>query len=189
MHGAVGSPIPTGSGSTLLQTVNVKIDENAGSYSSWNWWRRGLSDSLNLLNSSGATTGFNMLYLGGAYTAYEVGSEALDVDFPAPVLRYMMGLENSSILTRITGLNAANTYKITFAGYQDVSDPTSITDVIVNGVTYHLLGPNSAGIVYKVTATVVNPPSGIIDISYINATAGSGFFACINAFILKEYTS
>jgi hypothetical protein len=183
MYGSLKAPV---TGSTLLQTVRINLDNtNRGAISGWNNWIGSGSNSLNLVNSAGAASGMLLAFVSGAFDSEDEGSQT-DSLFPASVLQYMIN-RSGSIVTQFTGLNAARTYKLTFAAVQNYTDPGDKTDIVLNGVTTSLNGPSSANTVYKVTApSVVNPASGIINMTFAPSSGAS--YACMNGLIIEEYS-
>ncbi|MCZ4222517.1 hypothetical protein [Pedobacter rhodius] len=173
-----------------IQTVNINMDtESRGAIPNWNTWIYNSSDGLNLLNSAGTTTGFNLLKIqGGSWTAENEGSPAGDSEFPGAVLAYMMNGNNLTIELRLQGLDASKRYELIFAAYQNYNGPEDNTNITINGIT-KATGLSNANTIYKTNFSVSNPTSGIINITFTPYdTTGNGW-TCINAMILKEYAN
>lgn len=168
---------------SLAKKAQINFDStDRGVIGGWNNW---ILTSKSLNDPGGSATGWALEYISGSYDAEDEGVQT-DPDgiFPSAVLKYMVNTSGGDIVTRFSGLNAAKIYKITPAAVQSYTDPGDKTDVILNGTRYNLGGPSDANVVYKITATVTNPPGGIINMTF-TTTAGASY-KCMNAMIIEE---
>jgi len=175
-------------GSVLLQTVRINLDSAYRNITAtWNMGVKGNTTS-NLLNSVGVGTGFNLIV--PADGGVEAEDEGVQTDpegiFPSSVLQYMLNRGNSAITMQLTGLSPTKKYRFHFAAVQSYTDAGDKTSANVNGVISPLNGPDLANVVYKATVNIVNPTSGIADLTF--TPDASGGYSCMNAFYFEEYS-
>jgi len=178
------------------QTVNVNFDDQKRvEIPNWNTWIGSASNQENLLNTAGSPSGLYLQFVDGNFGAEGEG-EQLDPAsgdpkkpyalWPVAVLAQMINRGSADIATRLTGASASKSYRFTFAAVQNYNDAGDRTDIILNGVSTPLNGPDLANVLYTKTIVVANPPAGIIDIVF-HPTAGSAGYSCMSAMIIEEF--
>lgn len=180
---------PPYGGQTLLQTVNVSMDTaNRGAISGWNIWVQGSSNNLNLLNTSSATSGIRLQDVSGTFYDVQYGASRNDPDFPDAVINRLVYTDiGTSKAMKLTGLNNANKYDLLFCSFAADATDVDNTDIIVQGVT-KFVAVDNPNTVYKTLFSKVSPSATEIAIN-VQGSPINAKYGCVNAFIIKEYSS
>ena len=179
--------------SSLIQTINVKLDTANPTIPGWNIWKDSFEGGVGVnttpfLNTLGATTGFLMETISGYFESVTYSATKNDPDFPDAVInRLVYTLPTISKQLKITGLDNSKVYDIVVCSFANDADNSDNTDIIVNGVT-QFVAVNTNTIVYKTSFLKVSPISGAINLT-IQGSPLSGKYGCANAFKLFEYLS